>query len=291
MKKTVYFLLLLLAISIFSCQHEDIYNQNEKLLSIIDYEISEKTPYVSFIYDQDKISKAVFHDQSKFQFEYNDDDQVTIIYGFYGNQSYGHVSMSYIDKKLCKVEYYNNLSQLFQMDTFYRLNGTIYAFKSYLTSTLSKSFDANIKNSNLFKTYLYHLDSKNVQSIIEKSKAGLVLVSYTNVTYTKGNITQLETVYQNGFTTLSTFTYDDEKNPFYGLPFALMDYLNFPSSPLTSYCKNNFKTSTYCEHYGTPGTAAEISYDLVYLKNDYPYQIYINKNLETNLRWQFNYVE
>ncbi|MBP1673313.1 MAG: hypothetical protein H6Q25_1128 [Bacteroidetes bacterium] len=291
MKKTLYLLLILCVTTLLGCQHEDVYNPKEKILSIMDYQYSSKTPYISFIYDQEKISKAVFYDQSKFQFEYNEDDQVTIIYGFTGNQSYGHVNMTYIDKKLSKVEYFDNSNRLFQMDTFLRYHGDIYAYKTFMTGLIKNAKENFLNESQLYKTYMNQQNMAVAQKVIEMTKGDLIYLSYTNVKYTKDNITELETVYQNGFTTLSKFTYDDQKNPLYGLPFALVDYLKFPSSPLTSYCKNNFKSSTYAEYYETPVTGTTTTYDLVYQKNDYLSQIYTNTMLDTYLRWQFNYVE
>jgi len=291
MKKTLYLLLILCVTTLFGCQHEDVYNPKEKILSIMDYQYSSKTPYISFIYDQEKISKAVFYDQSKFQFEYNEDDQVTVIYGFTGNQSYGHVNMTYIDKKLSKVEYFDNSNRLFQMDAFLRHRGDIYAYKTYMTGLIKNGKNDLFLSSQLYRTYMNQHNMAVAQKLIEKSKADLIFLSYTNVKYNNENIEELETVYQNGFTTLSQFTYDDQKNPLYGLPFALVDYLKFPSSPLTSYCKNNFKSSTYAEYYNTPATGTTTTYDLVYQKNDYLSQIYTNTMLDTYLRWQFNYVE
>ena len=130
-----------------------------------------------------------------------------------------------------------------------------------------------------------------MKAITADVKSGFVLISQTKVTYTKGNVTQLETVYQNGFTTLNKLTYDSEKNPLYGLPFAFMDYMNFPSAPISSYCKNNFTSSTYCEYYVNPGDVTVENFELVYQKNDYPSQIYSVINYETVLRWQFNYID
>lgn len=290
----IYIKLLFILISLLTmtnCQKEDVYNPKKKLLSIFDYQQSIKTPFVSFIYNEDEnIGKAVFYDNSSFHFQYNEDNQVVKILGYSNNLPYGYVIMEYLEKKLSKCSYYNNASIIFQMDTFYRHNGEIYGFKSYITSTGKNMLDDQI-NSRLFQSYMHAHASKNVHKILSQEKGGMAFVSYTNVTYTDKNITQLETVYKNGFTTLYKFAYDTKDNPLYGLPFALVDYLKFPSSPLISYCKNNFNYSSYTEHYGVPGTASEIYYDIVYINKKYPIQIYSNIGNETMLRWEFNYLK
>ena len=292
MKKIPFILIVFLTLFLISgCQKEDVYNPKEKIQSIFDYTISSKSPYISFLYVEEKISKAVFYDQTIFEFEYNEDDQVSAIYSYYGNKPYGYVTMTYLDKKLSKVEYYDNSNVVFQKDTFYRNDGQIYGYKSYLAAKRSKDYETITQNSRLFQTYMHVQNPKSVKAITADVKSGFVLISQTNVTYTKGNVTQLETVYQNGFTVLSNFTYDSEKNPLYGLPFAFMDYMNFPSAPISSYCKNNFISASYCEYYVSPGDVTIENFELVYQKNDYPSQIYSNINFETVLRWQFNYIE
>jgi len=292
MKKIPFILIVFLTLFLISgCQKEDVYNPKEKIQSIFDYTISSKSPYISFLYVEEKISKAVFYDQTIFEFEYNEDNQVSAIYSYYGNKPYGYVSITYLDKKLSKVEYYDNSNVVFQKDTFYRNHGEIYGYKSYLAAIRSKDYEPLTQNSKLFQTYMHVQNPKSVKAITADVKSGFVLISQTNVTYTKGNVTQLETVYQNGFTVLSNFTYDSEKNPLYGLPFAFMDYINFPSAPISSYCKNNFISASYCEYYVSPGDVTIENFELVYQKNDYPSQIYSNINFETVLRWQFNYIE
>ncbi len=284
-------IVLISSLIFFSCQKEDVYNPKKRLLSIFDYQQSVKTPFVSFIYNKDeKIEKAVFFDNSSFHFEYNEDLQVTKILGFSNNLPYGFVTMEYIDKKLSKCSYFNNSNVIFQMDTFYRQDGMIYGYKSYI-APLGKEMLTDQINSRLFQSYMHAHAYKNIHKILEDIKSGMALVSHTNVTYKDKNITQLETVYNNGFTTLYKFNYDDKENPLYGLPYALIDYLKFPSSPLTSYCKNNFIFSSYTEHYGTPGVGLEVHYDIVYENKKYPIQIYSNIGNETTIRWEFNYLK
>lgn len=292
MIKIKYLSLILLSLFLFSrCQKEDIYNPKEKLLSILDYEISSKTPFVSFLYEEEKISKAIFHDQTVFEFEYNEENQVSAIYGYFGNKPYGYVLMTYIDKKLSKTAYYDQSNTVFQIDTFYRHNGLIYGYKSYINVSEAKNSEDKITPTRLFQTFMHTHQAKQVKAIVEDLKSGFVLIAQTNVEYTRQNITQLETVYQNGFTTLSRFSYDDEKNPLYGLPFAFTEHISFPTAPLSGYSKNNFVSFTYSEHYGTPGAGETETYELVYQKNDYPTQIYTVNQNETTLRWQFNYIE
>lgn len=285
------FLVLLSLTTIMSCQKEDVYNPKRRLLSIFDYQESSKTPFVSFIYDNnEKIDKAIFYDNSIFRFEYNEDHQVKKISGYSNNLPYGYVLMEYIEKKLSKVSYYNNPGTIFQIDTFYRQNGAIYGYKSYIAAVEKSMFIEEI-NSRLFQSYMHSHSFKNVENTISQEKGGMVLVSHTNVFYTNENITKMETVYKNGFTTLYKFTYDTKQNPLYGLPFVLCDYLKFPSSPLLSYSKNNFNYSSYTEHYGTPSTATEIYYQITYASKKYPIQIYTNVENESKLRWEFNYLK
>lgn len=292
MKKLVYLLFILITlITISGCQKEDIYNPDEKIQSIYDYSYSAKSPYVSFIYEEEKISKAVFIGGMVFEFEYNEDDQVSAIYAYYSNNPCGYVIMSYFDKKLSKVDYYDSPNHIFQKDTFYRHHGEIYGYKSYIAVANLKNYESYTQNSRLFQSLMHVQNPKSVKSLKVDAKSEFVLSSQTNVTYTKSNITSFETVYQNGFTTIFNFTYDSEKNPLYGLPFALIDHTTFPSAPLSSYCKNNFTSTSYCEYYTTPGEYTTEIYELVYQKNGYPSQIYCNDNYQTVLRWQFNYIE
>lgn len=292
MKKIKYLLFILLSLLLLTkCQKEDVYDPKDKLISILDYTISSKSPYVSFLYEEEKISKAIFHDQTVFEFEYNEDNQVSAIYGYSGNKPYGYVIMSYLDKKLSKTAYYDQSNSIFQIDTFYRFKGNIYGYKSYINVLQAKDYENKISATRLFQTYMHPHQPVQVKAIAHIHKSGFILISQTNVEYTRQNITQLETVYHNGFTTLSKFSYDDEKNPLYGLPFALTDHFNFPSAPLSGYSKNNFVSFTYAEHYGTLGNSVTENYELVYQKNDYPTQIYTVNQNETTLRWQFNYLE
>lgn len=293
MKKIIVVIIVILSLFTFNrCQKEDVYNPKKRLISIFDYTQTVKSPYVSFIYDEDEtIEKAIFFDNSSFTFEYTEDQQVSKISGYANNLPYGYVMMEYLDKKLSKVSYYNNPGKLFQMDTFFRQNGTIYGYKSYITSTIGKSQLTENCDSRLFHTFMHPHSSKNIEKILTQAKCGLVQVSHTNVAYSDKNITQIETVYNNGFTTVYKFTYDKMKNPLYGLPFALVEYFSLPSSPLASYSKNNFITSSYSEHYGTPtSNETMVNYDLVYQKNDYPTHIYATVGHQTFLRWEFTYL-
>lgn len=293
MKKIIVIIIAIFSLLIlFKCQKEDVYNPKKRLISIFDYNQNTKTPYVSFIYDEDElIEKAIFFDNSSFKFEYNEDNQVSKIAGYANNLPYGYVLMEYLDKKLSKVSYYNNPGLLFQMDTFYRQNGNIYGFKSFISNINGKCIDIQPVENKLFQTYLHSHSTKTIEKILSQTKSGLVQVSHTNVAYKDNNITQIETVYNNGFTTVYKFTYDNMKNPLFGLPFALVEYFSLPSSPLASYSKNNFVTSSYSEHFGDPTTSESIiSYDLVYQKNDYPTHIYSSVGHQTFLRWEFTYL-
>ena len=293
MKKIIVIVIVIFSLfSLNRCQKEDVYNPKKRIISIYDYKQSMKTPYVSFIYDEDEtIEKAIFFDNSTFKFEYNEDQQVLKISGYANNLPYGYVMMEYIDKKLSKTCYYNNPGTLFQMDTFYRQNGTIYGYKSFVANTPGKSEQTDNSVSRLFQTYMHPHSSKNVERILSQAKSGMVQVSHTNVAYSGKNISQMETVYNNGFTTFYKFTYDDMKNPLFGLPFALVEFLSIPSSPLASYSKNNFITSSYSEHYGTPTSDVSlVNYDIVYQKNDYPTHIYSTVGHQTFLRWEFTYL-
>jgi len=294
MHRLFYFSLLLSLFFLSGCreEEEDVYNPKSRLSAIFDYQKSATAPFVKFRYNQNnQIERVVFDQYTYFEMEYNPDNQVSKIVGYFNSDSYGYVLIDYIDKKMSKISYYNYPGTLFQVDTFYRYRGTLYAYQSFIVPA-NLPAKRLLEHADALYSHVMHRHSiSQIESLSPYKSGELQLISQTNLKVKQKNIEEMETVYANGYTILAQFEYDDNPNPLYGLPFVLINYFPFPSSPLTAYSVNNFVTSTFEEHYGTPTGGEKTCYTLDYQKNKYPTHIYVQQDNSKILRWRYQYVD
>lgn len=292
MRKLLYFLLLLSLLCFSGCrEEEDVYNPKSRLSAIYDTEKSPTTPFAKFRYNKEnQIEKVIFDEFTYFKMEYNPDNQVSKIIGYFNSESYGYVLVDYIDKKMSKISYYNNPNMLFQVDTFYRHRGTLYAYQSFIVPAHLPEKSLLERPNALYAHVMHRHSTAQLERLSSSKSANLQLISQTNLKVKNKNIEEMETVYSNGYTMLAQFEYDNKPNPLYGLPFVLINYFSFPSSPLTAYSANNFVTSTFEEHYGTPVGGEKTFYTLEYLKNKYPTHVYVQQDNSNLLRWRYQYV-
>jgi hypothetical protein len=165
--------------------------------------------------------------QNTLTFEYNKDKTVKKIMS--SDKSSRYAELFYDDKRINRICYYDD-GKLARESLFSRKEktNTINKVESYVYDGFaSESILAGLLFS---ETEFMPEEMRKAHKSGEKS-----LYAVQNITYEKDNISRVRLSYaENNEIRLHatiTYTYDDKKNPYYGLPYALFQ--------LTGYSKNN----------------------------------------------------
>jgi hypothetical protein len=121
----------------------------------------------------------------------------------------------------------------------------------------------------------------------------LPLNAITQLVFDKKNITEIKTVYSNGYTIKVKLTFDQKHNLFLGLPFVLMDLFPTPFSTFTNYNKNNILQYDYTEYTDRYEEVQAFHFNAthtyIYNKQDFPLSLSSQSSNDKFIKWNFQY--
>ena len=227
------FIILITLIFVFcSCNKQEIFSPSQ----YIETESLSKTKggmevVKRFAYLDKQLTSVWLVGDVTLTFEYNSDKTVSRINSSEKNNTYAQ--LSYENKKITQIQYYEE-NELAREIVFGRKDGgtTINKVEKYVyDGFLAKSALADM---------LFPETKSLPQSMLKshKSSAGKSLYSIENVTYEGDNISRVRWYsVKDGEQTLQTVTsykYDDKKNPYYGLPYAFLELSGYNKNNITS---------------------------------------------------------
>ena len=206
----------------------------------------------TYYYEDGKLTTVRFPDYPHLHFIYEKKFQVKRI-NFEGAD--GQISewadITYKDDRVEEIKIYAN-SELVANQKFVTENRKIAKIFSYI---LPNYFEEKAAVKNM----LFDVQSLELLAVRSKSKGELTLESEHNITYTGDNITTVITYDKRSEDTVITrYTYDENKNPYYGLNFNFMG--------LKGYSRNNQVSQTLS--YGT--ITRNFTYTYICNKHRYP---------------------
>ena len=284
--KNFFLLLTPILLLLSACHQEEIYRPNCKLTTL---QKEDGTNYLSFIYNNNLIEKAIFADDETFLFEYNKDKTVKAIYNYLNDSLYSFVTMTYDKKHLSQIDYYliyNQDSLFTQQKLFIRNKDGLYGIKNYALTDNYLNFQPRIENCHLYQLFFPIIEQKYYNQNEEKEE--LQLIYQSNITFSQENVTEIVTTYNNGFVFTNSMTYDDAKSPFFGMTFAFTDLFSCPFDAICNYSSNNIVTYSYTE-------SSLFSEDFInhyyyqYNNKNYPIDLFQIKGNDTILLWHFIY--
>ena len=237
MKQQFFFILLTATcLLLFSCKKKEIFSPN-RYIETETFQSGTSTSEVikRFIYSQDNQLTSMWlkEENTTLTFEYNKDKTIKKITSSENNGA-NYALLSYADKRLTEIQYYEN-NQLARESLFSRKEkkNTINKIENYVHDGFSSETKSVLAE-------MLFADAKNMPQSARKSQksGGKQLYSVLNVTYEGDNIQRVRLSYiiddKEVLYSTYTYSYDEMKNPYYGLPYALFE--------LTGYSKNNVKS-------------------------------------------------
>jgi hypothetical protein len=200
------------------------------------------------------VSAYLTQEKITLTFEYNSDKTIKKITSSDGD----YALLEYADKRITKIQYYEK-GILTHENIFYRRDkkNTINKIETYTYNGFSSE-------GSLLK--MLFPESKSVPETLKNKhkNAGRLLYAVRNITCENDNIQRVRLYYvidgkQVEFYA-TTYSYDKNKNPYYGLPFAFAD--------LSGYSKNNVSSSVLSYEYGKDKEDKKI----VTIENSYTYE-------------------
>ena len=234
MKQQFFFILLAATfLLLFSCKKKEIFSP-DKYIETESFQSGTSDPEVikRFAYSQDNQLTSMWlkEGNTTLTFEYNKDKTISKIISS-ENKGATYALLSYKDKLVAEIQYYEN-NQLALESLFYRKDkkNTINKIENYVYGNFSPEKKSVLAD-------LLFAEGKNMPELKRKShkSGGKSLYSVLNITYEGDNIYRVRLSYvvdgEASLYSASTYTYDGMKNPYYGLPYVLLE--------LTGYSKNN----------------------------------------------------
>lgn len=265
MKKTISILALVAAVvlAFVSCEKvgDDIYFPKMKLASVLD----ENGDGFTLIYNGKYIS-TIDVDGQKVSVKYNTDDQISELIP--ADPADGKIVMSYVNKKISRIEYFNEVGVLeYYLEFTHDVNGKIAKVKTNSKDLLESQWKALCEN----KMFAAVFDTTPIEMMLKKSSKGqfdLELEEYWS--YNGDNLETVSSAMEiEGYLVnrLKTYTYDEHPNPYFGLPYVL--------GIVSSYSRNNFVAcveTTSMEYAGQTihSDTQSSSCSYVYGANKYP---------------------
>ena len=230
MNKNHYFIIVWVLICILhSCNKQEIFNPSRYILAESKLENSGSKIIKQFNYsDKELISVDLVQEKINLKFEYNKDKTVKKI----TSSDASYALFEYDKKHITQIQYYEG-GKLTHENKFYRKEkkNTINKIETY-------TYDGFSSEGILLK--MLFPESKSVPEAFRKMHKSTdgSLYAVRNVTYEGDNIQRVRLYYiannERVEYSTTTYSYDDKKNPYYGLPYAFLD--------LTGYNKNNAVT-------------------------------------------------
>lgn len=248
MKIQYYLLIGLVLFLMFSCQKSEVFNPKKKIQFVEKQNDSEIVLTDEFVYNDKKQLQSILHllDKDTISFIFNKDKTISTIFLSKENE---RVELTYNKSLLTNIKCFENNE----------LKLEILVERKEKTNKIRK-----------LSFYLAKSDSKLTSVFVPKTfqklkvhKSNKELTAYQYITYEKDNITTVRTYLAQGKdSTLyytATYKYDDKVNPFYGLPYPIVDLLG--------YSKNNISSI----HYYYDNGYDEYDRALITQKFDYKY--------------------
>jgi len=222
-----------------SCDKKEIFSPN-KYIETESYQSGASSLEVEkrFVYSEKEqlISLWLRDGNTTLTFEYNKDKTIKKITSSENDEA-TYAILFYENKLITQIQYYEG-NQLAMESIFSRKEkkNTINKIENYVYVDFSFPKKKNILADLLFT------EMKNVPKTAHKNhKSGEKSLFYVlDITYENDNIFRVRLSYFDNdkaiVYSVSTYTYDDMKNPYYGLPYAIFE--------LTGYSKNNVKYVT-----------------------------------------------
>lgn len=229
MKKTISILALVavVALAFVSCEKvgDDIYFPKMKLASALDDEGEGFT-----IFYNDKYISTIDIDGEQVSVKYNSDDQISELIPT--DPADGKIEMSYIDKKISKIEYFNEVGVVeFYMTFTHDVAGKIATVKTFSEELYKSQWKALCEN----KMFAAVFNTEPIEMMLKKSSKGQFNLELEEFwSYNGNNVETISSSMESeGYlvNTLKTYTYDEHPNPYFGLPYVF--------GQVNSYCKNN----------------------------------------------------
>ena len=232
-KKYCFFVGIVVSLFFCSCKKEEIFSPSKYIDAERKSNASNVMEIVKrFTYSEKDLTSVSLLGNITLTFEYNSDKTVSRITTSEKNNTYAQ--MSYKDKRITQIQYYED-NKLAREIVFGRKDGgtTINKVEKYVYD----GFLAKSTLSDLLFPETKSLPEQVLKS--HKSTDGKSLYSIENVTYEGDNISRVRWFFvyngQQTLETITTYKYDEKKNPYYGLPYAFLE--------LTGYSKNNVTSS------------------------------------------------
>jgi len=277
-----FFSVVLTAVLLFSCGKKEIFSPNKYILTESLQSGSANFDIVKrFVYSEKKqlVSVWLKEGNTTLTFEYNEDKTIKKITSSENNGS-NYALLSYENKLITQIQYYEN-NELAQESLFFRKEkkNTINKIEYYIYDGFSA------KEKSILEDLLF-AEVKNIPESVQKShkSGGKSLYSVQNITYEGDNIFRVRLSYiKNGVEELfsiTTYNYDDKKNPYYGLPYAI--------TGLIGYSKNNVTFARITLENDPSKTMITIKNNYSYEKK-YPVYNAVEKTIISTINFQLQY--
>lgn len=228
MKRFIFYLTVILVLSA-SCRKEEIFNPSRKIEYIKVQMPSQMQQWAFFKYDKNTLVALSVTDPKaetgphEYMFEYNRDKQIIVISDLLSNE---RAELTYEDKLLKEVKFYvdNQLSSTIEV--------------SHKKDKICKLDYISVSSHASSLCNIICPEQKNTQGLKTRKDNRLYMRQY--ITYNGDNVSRMRTYLFNSSKDSSllcsySYTYDNSRNPFYGLPLPLFD--------VKGYSKNNVATT------------------------------------------------
>ncbi len=211
-------------------------------------------------------------DDEIFDVSYNGDDQISEMNNVAENSK---VLLFYTDKKIERIEYYSNGVMYYYQQFTHNTDGTIASVSSFGNTT---GVDwMKVCQDKLFAAVF---DTKPILDMVSRSaKSDLQFMGNTHWTFADGNVKTTSMTYEYGGMSMSYMTvyeYDENKNPMYGLPYAL--------GGVSVYSKNNpVKVMSTMSMDAQTQSSELITVTYTYNSNKYPQTATIKMGNDTEI--------
>ena len=227
------FFVLTAILLLFSCNKKEVFSPNKYIVSesfqsgSSDFEAIKR-----FVYSEKNqlVSVWLKENNTTLTFDYNKDKTINKITSSENNGT-NYALLSYDNQLVTQIKYYEK-NELAQESLFFRKEkkNTINKIEYYVYDGFSA------KEKSVLADLLFAEVKTMPESVRKSHKSGRKsLYSVQNITYEGDNIFRVRLSYiKNGAEepfSITTYNYDDKKNPYYGLPYAF--------TGLTGYSKNN----------------------------------------------------
>ena len=250
------FIAIVAVLLLFSCNKKEIFSPNKYIVSESLQSGSNLEVIKRFTYSEDNqlVSLWLKENNTTLTVEHNKDKTIQKITEDNGTN---YAVLSYSDKLITQIQYYeNNRLAIERIFSRKEKKNTINKIETYV-------YDGFLAEKKNVLAELLFSELKTMPEPFRKNhkSGGKLLYSVQDVTYEGDNIFRVRLSYIENdvplLHSITTYDYDDKKNPYYGLPYFLVG--------LTGYSENNVKfVRTTLEN--------DPDNTMITIENDYSYE-------------------